>query len=543
MSTAIDVRGAAGAETFYRDLLGALEVSIRVLAQDGNETEALKESFAHSARGFAAEEALLLRVLPGGQKLERVHHLGRLSAEQIEACIHGQSVPGVSPSVIRRAVTEMKPQLIQNSLDREQVDLTVSLASAPHSVLAAPIVDPWTQTVRAVLYYQSLAHVRTYGPGDLPRLEAYVTTLSQAFGLFLASQRKYKELHEDWQRLKSDRERSDEVPEIVGDSEEISRLRAKLHETYIPATQNSRPDPILILGPTGAGKDVVARYVHYYSPTRSRRRFVAFNCAGLKGDLAEKTLFGAVRGSFTGSIRDEPGVFREADGGTLFLDEVGELPPEGQGLLLRVLDHRTVRPVGHSGPEIPVNVQIVLATNRDLGEAVRNGTFREDLYHRVKSLPIRLSSLAARPGDIRPLITFFFDRHQRRLRKRTRGISPRALAALLSYAWPGNVRELSGVCGALVTHARAGELIDMQLLQEACPDMIGGATHALAADLPELQGSFAAARAEFERSFLVKRLDDCGWNLAEAAKGLGMHIATLYRTLDRHGLRSSPERP
>jgi transcriptional regulator with GAF, ATPase, and Fis domain len=539
MSTMAGAREAASPDASYRELLSALEASIRVLAQDGNETEALKESFGHSARGFGAQEALLLRVVPGGQRLERIHHLGRLSPEQIEACIHGQSVPGVSPSVIRRAITETRSQLIQNSLDGERVDLTMSLANAAHSVLAAPVIDPWTQTVRAVLYYQSLAHVRTYTVRDLPTLEAYATTLSQAFGLFLASQRRYRELHEDWQRLKSDRERSEDVPEIVGDSEEVSRLRAKLHETYIPATQNARPDPILILGPTGAGKDVVARYLHYYSPTRSRRRFVAFNCAGLRGDLAEKMLFGAVKGSFTGSVRDEPGLFREADGGTLFLDEVGELPTEGQSLLLRVLDHRTVRPVGHSGPEIPVNVQIILATNRDLSEAVGKGLFREDLYHRVKNLTIRLSPLALRPGDLRPLITHFFDRHQRRLRKRTKGISPRALAALLSYPWPGNVRELNGVCGALVTHARAGEMVDMQLLQEACPDLLGGPTRTLAADLPELQGSFAAARADFERSFLVRRLDECGWNVAEAAKSLGMHVATLYRTLDRHGLRSA----
>jgi len=529
------VAGVSASASSNRELLSALSAAMGVLASEGNDTTALMQSFEHAARGFGAQEALLLRVRADPLTLESIHHIGKLSSDQIRACIHGESVPGVSPSVIRRAITTGEPQLIENSLDSQKADLTVSLSSAAHSVLAAPVSDPWTRTVLAVLYFQTLAHTRTYSRDDLPTLEAYATTLSQAFGLFFSTQRRYQELHENWQRLKSNG-----VPDIVGESEEIARLKTKLHETYIPATENSRTDPILILGPTGSGKDLVARYIHYYSPSRNARRFVSFNCAALRGDLCEKTLFGHCKGAFTGALRDELGLFREAEGGTLFLDELGELPPEGQSLLLRVLDQRTVRPVGgHS--ETPVNVQLLVATNRDLGSAVASGQFRLDLYHRLKNLTIRLSPLAARPGDIRPLVTYFFDHHQRRLHKRTRGLSRESLVALLSYAWPGNVRELDGVCSALITHAKPGQLIDLQHVRECCPDVLDGEKHPPSGALAEIEGSIHEARSAFERAFVLRRLDLYHWNVPDAAKSMGLHVATLYRYLHRHGLRPSVE--
>ena len=198
----------------------------------------------------------------------------------------------------------------------------------------------------AVLYFQTRPGPAGYATADLPFLRGYATALGHAFGLFLTSEQRYRELEEDWKRLQ--REGRGQAPEIIGDSEEVGRLRAELDETYLPATAARRPRPILVLGDTGTGKDLVARYLHYYSPPRSRAAFVECNCAGLSGDLVQTTLFGHVKGSFTGAVDSTPGLLRAADKGTLFLDEIGELPAAGQELLLKVLDHWTVRPVGET---------------------------------------------------------------------------------------------------------------------------------------------------------------------------------------------------
>ena len=510
-----------------RELLRALSTAIRILSAERNETAALRESFEHAARGFGAHAALLLRVVSAEPlALDNIHHTGRLTPQQIEACVHGMSVPGVSPSVIRKTIAAGEPQLIPNSLDLEQQgDVSVSLSAAPHSVMAAAVADPWAHSVLAVLYFQTLVHERTYGPEDLQFLEAYATALSQAFGLFLSSERRYREMELA----------AEGAPEIIGGSPETTRLKVKLHEVYLPATRNARPDPILVLGPTGSGKDVVASYLHYYSPTRKKGPLVAYNCTGLSGDLCEKLLFGHVKGAFTDARADAPGLFRQAHGGTLFLDEVGELPPQGQAQLLRVLDSRKVRPVGGAF-EFGVNVQIVLATNRDLEKAVSEGHFREDLYHRFKNLTIRLSPLSKRPGDLRPLMIHFFERHQRRLQKRNRGLTARASRALLSYSWPGNVRELDAVCSALTTHARDGDIIDIKLIQEECPQILTGPRLEAPPD-DDTRISFREARDRWEHNWILQRLQLHGWSVAEAAKSMDRNKVTLYRYLKHHAIR------
>jgi len=182
----------------------------------------------------------------------------------------------------------------------------------------------------------------------------------------------------------------------------------------------------------------------------------------------------------------------------------------------------------------------VCATNRDLAVAVRDGRFRHDLYQRLKALTIRLTPLASRPGDIRPLLTHFLAEAEKSLKKRTRGLTPEALRALLSYSWPGNVRELAGACTALVTHARHGEAIDLGDVERHCSDIIGPATLAGARFAEEeIGGSFQAARSQFERNFFLHRLELHRWNIPEAARSMGVSAATLYRYLQRHGLRQT----
>ncbi len=532
MSSVLEPEAAAERS---RELLAALAHALRVLGSARDETTALSESFEHATRAFAAEKALLLRVTAGETEFEAVRSQG-LEFEQVKACVTGRSLEGVSPTQIRKAIETREAQLVVNSQFSDQgASETGSLKGRPHSVLCAPVLDPWTRAVLAVLYFQTRPGPQGYSAADLPFLDAYATALGHAFGLFLDSQRRYRDLEADWQRLQKGATSS--APEIIGDSEEIARLRADLLETYIPATTAAPPRPLLVLGDTGTGKDLVARYLHYYSPSRKEAPLIEYNCAGLAGDLAQSTLFGHVRGAFTGATDAAPGLFRAAHRGTLFLDEVGELPATGQELLLKVLDHWKVQPVGDTRTHV-VDVQLVCATNRDLGADVRAGRFRHDLYHRLKPLTLRLSALRARPGDIRPLLSHFLADAEKSLKKRTRGLSPEALHALMAYAWPGNVRELAGVCAALVTHCRASAEIDLTLLRRLAPEVLGQASAfgtRLADDL--IAGSFKEARATFERDFLLRRLDLHHWNVPDAARSLGLSTATLYRYLQRHGLR------
>lgn len=525
------------------ELLLALSHALRVLGAARDETTALSESFEHAARAFAAEKALLLRVKPGEPpEFEAVRAQG-LEFEQVRACLTGRSTEGVSPTQIRKAIETRAAQLVENSQWSAQgAGETGSLAGRPHSVLCAPVLDPWTRAVLAVLYFQTRPGPRGYSAADLPFLDAYATALGQAFGLFLDNERRYRDLEADWRRLQSGATAA--APEIIGDSEDMARLRAELLETWIPATAASPPRPLLVLGETGTGKDLVARHLHYYSPARKDAPFVEYNCAGLSGELAQSTLFGHARGAFTGATEAAPGLFRAAHRGTLFLDEVGEMPPTGQELLLKVLDLWRVQPLGDTRSHA-VDVQLVCATSRDLGADVRAGRFRHDLHQRLKALTLRLSPLRDRPGDVRPLLTHFLAGAERSLKKRTRGLDAEALHALLAHTWPGNVRELAGVCAALVTHCRPGDEIGLDALRRHCPDVLGhesaeGAR--LADDL--VSGSFKRARGRFEREFLLHRLELQRWNVPEAARSLGLSAATLYRYLQHHGLRhgNAPER-
>jgi DNA-binding NtrC family response regulator len=523
----------ADSEATSQELLVAVITALESLGSQGEPVSALRESFARAARSFRAEKALLLYVRRQEPLLlESVEAVGDLTPEQIEACIRGQSVKGVSPSVVRKAIEARKPQLVENALAASPT-VTASLKGHPYSILCTPVIDPWTSSVLAVLYFQTTSLARTYSTKDLRFLAGYATTLGHAFGLFLSGVKRHAEAAASGRGGK-------DAPDILGDSEEMARLRRVLHETYIPATASQEPDPLLILGETGTGKDLVAQYLHYYSPSRSKARFVAFNCATLRNnDLSQAILFGHTKGAFTGASEAKPGLFRSANHGTLFLDEVGELSIDAQSLLFRALSSRRVLPLG-AADEVAFDVQLILATNRDLAAAVREGSFRQELYQRIKPLTIRLTPLAARPGDIRPLLTHFLALHEKRLRKRTQGLSREALRLLLGYAWPGNVRELGGVCSALVTHAAAGSTIEAADIEAHCPEIVSGPRNPAARLLaPGLEGSFRAFREQMEREFLVSRLQAVQWNVAEAAQSLGLSVPTLYRYLQRYGLRQT----
>jgi two-component system response regulator HydG len=311
---------------------------------------------------------------------------------------------------------------------------------------------------------------------------------------------------------------------VVGDSPQMRDVIERLKR--IAPTNAS----VLIQGETGTGKELVAQAIHHNSP-RKNKPFVALNCAALSENILESELFGHVKGAFTDASTDRVGKFEYAHGGTMFLDEVGDMPLPTQIKLLRVLENGEVTRVG-SNSSVKVNVRILSATNRNLEDSITAGTFRSDLYHRLKVVTIRLPTLAERSQDIPILIDYFLKQFTARHGKQIRGMSPAARRKLLSFDWPGNVRQLRNVVESMVVVDYDG-LLDLDDLPEELsgpPEPVGNHSTAL---LTALVGK---PLTEIEKLFVAETLRIAGGNREEAAKMLGMGERTLYRKIREFGL-------
>ncbi len=283
---------------------------------------------------------------------------------------------------------------------------------------------------------------------------------------------------------------------------------------------------VLIRGETGSGKELVARALHAASP-RASGPFRALNCAALPPALLESELFGHVRGAFTGAVKDSPGHFRLASGGTLFLDEVGELPLEVQAKLLRVLQERTVIPIGGREP-IDVDVRIVAATHRSLRQAVGQHEFRADLMYRLRVVPLFLPALRDRPADVEILARHFCDVLAQDTGRNIQRIAPSALRALENHAWPGNVRELRNVVEYALVMGDGPVLTDADLPAEVLGADPGAPAANTGSDIPD------DLPAEARR--LLRALERSGGHHGRAAQALGLSRVTLWRKLRRYGL-------
>jgi len=284
---------------------------------------------------------------------------------------------------------------------------------------------------------------------------------------------------------------------------------------------------VLVRGETGSGKELIARAIHSVS-ARAAGPFRAINCAALPPNLLESELFGHVRGSFTGAVRDAPGHFRLTEGGTLLLDEVAELPLDVQGKLLRVLQEKTVIPIG-GRDAIPVDVRIVSATHRALRKEVEAGRFRADLLYRLRVIPLYLPALRERVDDVEVLAWHFLERQESRSIRR---ITPGALEALVSYDWPGNVRELQNVIEYATVMGEGPTLSKTDLPPELTDGGDGGSR--VTTPDPELRKMRAGLPAEGRR--LLNALERSGGHMSRAAASLGMSRTTLWRKLKKHGL-------
>ena len=288
---------------------------------------------------------------------------------------------------------------------------------------------------------------------------------------------------------------------------------------------------VLIQGETGTGKELVAQAIHQNSP-RKNKPFVALNCAALSENILESELFGHVKGAFTDASTDRVGKFEYAHGGTLFLDEVGDMPLATQIKLLRVLENGEITRVGSNDP-VKVNVRILSATNRDLEEAIRAGTFREDLYHRLKVVTIVLPRLTDRAQDIPLLIEHFIKIFAKRHEKQIKSMSTAARRKLLAFDWSGNVRQLRNVIESMVVVDYDG-VLDLDDLPAELGDQVDSPLPSSSGGgLGELVGK---SLDEIERYFIAETLGFTGGNREEAAKLLGIGERTLYRKIKQYHL-------
>lgn len=312
---------------------------------------------------------------------------------------------------------------------------------------------------------------------------------------------------------------------VVGNSEAMRSVIERL--SRVAPTDAS----VLIQGGTGCGKELVAQAIHQNSP-RKTRPFVALNCGALSENILESELFGHIKGAFTDASHDRIGKFEYATGGTLLLDEVGDMPLPTQIKLLRVLESGEITRVG-ANEAIKVDVRILSATNRNLEEAIADGTFREDLYHRLKVVTVRLPSLTERREDIPLLVDHFVKLHAKRHHKKVKAVSAAARRRLLAYEWPGNVRELRNAIESMVVVDFDGEL-DLDDLPEQFHLGSGESTESSTGSaLSDLVGK---PISELEALFISETLKVTGGNREEAAGMLGIGERTLYRKIKEYEL-------
>jgi len=324
-------------------------------------------------------------------------------------------------------------------------------------------------------------------------------------------------------------------------SSEIQRLKGLLEERYNFTNMVARSEKmkrvlevvsqvaksdstVYIRGESGTGKELIAKSIHLASD-RKDKSFVAINCAALPETLMESELFGHEKGAFTGAIRNKKGLFVQAHEGTLFLDEIGDMPISIQAKLLRALQERQFYPVGGEKP-VEVDVRVIVATQKDLEDHVKQGLFRGDLFYRIHVIPIHLPSLRERKEDIPPLVEHFLRKFSQQMKKEVKGLTPQAMQKLMLYEWPGNVRELENTIEYAVAMTQQDTITEDFILQ---PQGVVS---------QEPLKPLKQAKDAYERSYLIHLLEICEGNVSKAAKLAGKYRADFYDLLKKHDLKN-----
>ncbi len=328
--------------------------------------------------------------------------------------------------------------------------------------------------------------------------------------------------------------------------EEVRTLRAQLKDRYgiehlVGQSKAMREvferiravagvdSPVLIVGETGTGKELVARAIHGLSP-RVKRPFIPVNCTALPKELLESELFGHKKGAYTGAHADAKGLFRTAEGGTVLLDEIGDMPVEGQAKLLRTLQEKSIRPIGEMH-EIPVDVRVIAATNQPTSTLLESGRLRPDLYYRLSVVTIEVPPLRERVSDIPLLTQHFIQHYNARYQRGVEGIQREALDCLMTYPWPGNVRELEHVIEGLFALRDLKQAISKD-------DLPATLKQAPRTPLPEAAGEVQSL-AEAEKAAIIRALQATEGNKSKAAERLGISRDRLYRKLELYGIEAS----
>jgi len=327
-----------------------------------------------------------------------------------------------------------------------------------------------------------------------------------------------RRLNVEIKRLKELLEQRYDFVNIVARSERMKRVLEMVSQ--IARTEST----VYIHGESGTGKELIAKAIHLASE-RQNGPFVAINCAALPETLLESQLFGHEKGSFTGAIRTTKGLFTQAHAGTLFLDEIGDMPLSIQAKLLRALQERQFYPIG-SEKAVAVDVRVIVATQKNLEDLVKQGLFREDLFYRIHVIPIQIPPLRERKEDIPPLVEHFLNKFSQQMKKEMKGLVPQAMQKLMLHDWPGNVRELENTVEYAVAMTQQNMITEDNILQPK-----GAISEEPLKPLKE-------ARDAYEKGYLIRLLEICSGNVSKAAKLAGKYRADFYDLLRKHNLKS-----
>jgi transcriptional regulator with GAF, ATPase, and Fis domain len=409
-----------------------------------------------------------------------------------------------SQTVVRRVLNEQVAVLARNTGAEEALKNVASLAGGNQSILCVPLLAHGRSLGALYLAIRNPAQVF-----DETHLET-MTGVAAVMGLSLANAF-------DFQRMRAQaallRTALDQDRPMIGESPAMKKIYDSIAKVAPAETT------VLLLGESGTGKEVAARALHRNS-RRAEKAFVAVNCATLGDNLLESELFGHEKGAFTGAVGLKKGLLETADGGTVFLDEVAELPLTVQAKMLRVLQEREFSRLG-STRQIKVNVRLIAATNKDLRAAVTAGSFREDLWHRLNVVALRMPPLRERREDIPLLANFFLARSSQRCERRVLGMTAEARELVQQYDWPGNVRELENAIERAVVLGSDSEVQVNDLpetIWEGAPASPGSLT-------------YHAALSEAKKKIVTQALESTGGNYTEAARRLGVHVTYLHRLM------------
>jgi transcriptional regulator with GAF, ATPase, and Fis domain len=429
--------------------------------------------------------------------------------------------PYVSRSVVR-AVQREKGALIirdvQAELPASSADTKMAITGG---IIGAPLWDG--ETIRGVIQVGSERGVFLGGDLDLVTAVANMATLAIENARLVQRLRLAEEKLRGEVKYLKGREEKRRFSDIIGDSTAMAEIFKQLEKVI-----DTRAT-VCIEGETGTGKEVIASAIHYQGKRRDKL-FVAQNCAAMPENLLESELFGHKKGAFTGADHDKKGLFEIADGGTLFLDEIGEMSLNLQAKLLRVLQEGEIRPVGGTASKA-IDVRIICATNRSLEKEVEKGTFRQDLFYRLRVFPIRLPPLRERREDIPLLVEHFLRKYTVEMNKPVAGVTPESLDQLAAYSWPGNIRELENEVQRLVIQCDNEGFITPELLAPAVRKVEG-----LLGRVAPKKGTLKDMMEEVERWLLVEALREHGGNKTKTAETLGITREGLHKKLAKYGM-------